>query len=77
MTCHHVQDLGVMPSRYNQNDDLVCAECMLGFMHVLMKANDEGEPQEQTIEEYTQEDMQAFSVCLDCANKSQDVEELK
>ena len=75
-TCHHVQELGIKPTRHNQDDNLICAECILGFFMAVGRAKDDEKSQEEVIVEYAQGD-QTYSICLDCSNKSQDLEELK
>ena len=75
-TCHHVQELGIKPTRHNQDDNLVCAECILDFFMAMGRGKDDGKSQEEIILEYAQGD-QTYSICLDCSNKSQDLDELK
>ena len=75
-TCNHVQELGIKPTRHNQDDNLICAECILDFFMAMGRAKDDKKSQEEVIVEYAQGD-QTYSICLDCSNKSQDLEELK
>ena len=51
-TCHHVQELGTTPTRHNQDDNLVCAECILDFFMAMGRGKDEGKSQEEIILEY-------------------------
>ena len=41
-TCHHVQELGIKPTRHNQDDNLVCAECILDFFMAMGRGKDDG-----------------------------------
>ncbi len=75
-TCNHVQELGIKPTRHNQDDNLICAECILDFFMAMGRAKDDEKSHEEVIVEYAQGD-QTYSICLDCSNKSQDLEELK
>ena len=75
-TCHHVQELGVKPTRHNQDNNLVCAECILDFFMAMGRGTEEGKSHEEITVEHVQGD-QTYSICLDCSNKSQDLEELK
>ena len=75
-TSRHVQELGIKPTRHNQDDNLICAECILDFFMAMGRAKDDEKSQEEVIVEYAQGD-QTYSICLDCSNKSQDLEKLK
>ena len=63
-TCNHVQELGIKPTRHNQDDNS------------MGRAKNDEKSHEEVIVEYAQGD-QTYSICLDCSNKSQDLEELK
>ena len=60
-TCHHVQELGIKPTRHNQDDNLVCAECILDFFMAMGRGKDDGKLQEEIILEYAQGD-QTYSI---------------
>ena len=75
-TCYHVQELGIKPTKHNEDDNLVCAECILDFFMAMGRGQNEGKSQEEIILEYAQGD-QTYSICLDCSNKSHDLEKLK
>jgi hypothetical protein len=68
-TCHHVQDLGIKPSKHNLPDELICSECILSFKIAMGNGKNEGKSEEQIIHEYVQDDYQIFSICLDCAGQ--------
>ena len=61
-TCHHVQELGIKPTRHNQDDNLVCAECILDFFMAMGRGKDDGKSQEEIILEYIKEF--DFPVCF-------------
>ena len=64
MTCTHVHDLGVKPSRHNIDGDLCCSECVLDMMS-----------QEPSQKADVAKNL--FTTCLDCSGKCQDMRDLK